>query len=90
MAIRASNAFRITFDYNRVKYSALTEDMVSNFQEPNPVALAALSIDDGDEFRLGFEYTFIQLTHPVALRFGSWQSPDHKIFFGAEAYQSHR
>ena len=70
-------------------YSALTESIVSNFFEAplsptRQAALDALTIDDGDELRLGFEYLFTQPKHPVALRLGGWESPAHKIFFDGE------
>ncbi len=79
---------RISFDYNHVQYSALTDNMVSIFQSvrspTQQAVLDGLRIDDGDELRLGFEYTFRRRKYDVYLRLGAWYDPDHKIRFGVE------
>ncbi len=87
LAFQASRAIRITVDYNRVEYSALSDDMVSIFgitREPQQAAFDALTIDDGGEARIGFEYAFLDRNPTVYLRFGAWYDPDHKIRFAAE------
>jgi long-subunit fatty acid transport protein len=82
-AIRPSDAFTITFDWNHVQYSALTDGLVSLFSDFDE-ATARLTTDDGDEFRVGFEYVFINMSNPIALRFGGWHDPAHKVYFSGE------
>jgi len=91
VSFRPWDALLISFDYDRVEYSALTDDVTSNFFDQGtltPVELTALGkleVEDGDEFRLGAEYVFLGKT-PVAIRVGTWLDPDHKISFdGAPA-----
>ncbi len=93
ISYRPTDAWTITVDYDRVKYSDLTENNVNIFYNPDdntPVALAyraaakRLRIDDASETHLGFEYIIARMKYPVALRFGSWYDPDHKIHFQGE------
>ncbi len=95
-AFRATDAITLSFDYDHVEYSSLTEDVLYIFLNPedNPVSPPAMSaspeqiaaarkiaIDDADEFHFGFEYVFFKLKNPIALRLGSWYDPDHRARF---------
>lgn len=88
---------KVTFDYNRIEYSALTEGLISIFEreeflsETEQAALDGLAIDDADILRLGLERIF-DVRCPVSkrkgcfvgVRFGAWHDPDHKMRFAAE------
>ncbi len=80
-AFRATDAFTIALDWTHVEYSALTADTTNLFGTSLDEATTMLTVDDGDEIHLGFEYVFINAKFPIALRFGGWSDPDHKIRF---------
>lgn len=93
LAFVPSTALRVTFDYSHIEYSALTEDLISvltpsEFMTPaQRAALEALAVDDGEAYRLGFEYEFDPPkcgNCAVFLRLGAWHDPDHKMRFAAE------
>jgi len=98
LAFKPSDSIRVTFDYNRIGYSSLAESVISIFEPEEEftaaerAALEGLSVDDGDVFRLGFEYLLIGLGCPgskdkscsVGVRLGAWLDPDHKVRFAAE------
>jgi len=88
-AIRATDAFTVAFDYSHVKYSSLTDNIVNIFSEPaeypdQDEAADRLTVDDADELHLGLEYVFVNAKYPVALRFGSWYDPDHRVRFDGD------
>lgn len=76
IALQATENWKITFDYNHVEYSTLTEDFVALFGVPDP---EGYEVDDGNEYHLGFEYRFPQRKYPFRVRFGGWQEPEHQI-----------
>jgi hypothetical protein len=78
LAYRLSDRATLSFDYDRVRYSQLTEDMADAFGNP---ALDANQyvVDDGNELHLGFEYLFLTPKVIIPVRLGAWQDPDHKI-----------
>ena len=90
-AIRATDSFTIAFDWARVEYSVMAEyftaldenqRVIGNlFPETLDEATRHLSVDDADEFHIGLEYVFVNASVPIALRFGSFYDPDHKISF---------
>ncbi|HXV59721.1 MAG TPA: outer membrane protein transport protein [Vicinamibacteria bacterium] len=65
-------ATTVSFEWDRVQHSNLFEG------EPESLELG-LRLDDVNELHLGFEYVFINATPTVALRFGAWTDPDHRI-----------
>ena len=89
VAFRPTDAMLISFDYNFVEYSALTEEVTSNFVPQSALSqaeldsLARIKTEDGSEVHLGFEYVFLGGT-PVAVRIGSWFDPDHKMTFDGD------
>ena len=90
IAFSPTDAITLSFDYVGVEYSALTDNVVNIFINPedespdadqNRAAARRISTDDVEEFHLGFEYVFFKLKNPIAIRFGGWIDPDHKASF---------
>lgn len=85
LAVRVLPVARLSFDYDRVKYSALTARTVSIFREEltptQQAALDALAVDDADELRLGLEVELVRDRYTLYLRAGGWYDPDHRIRF---------
>jgi long-chain fatty acid transport protein len=78
MAVRPINRLTITFDYDRVLYSQLVNNMMDfggnpGFDPQNYV------VDDANEFHLGVEYVFLAGNVAIPVRLGTWTDPDHKI-----------
>jgi long-chain fatty acid transport protein len=70
-------------DYDRVMYSRLKEDYVS-FQVPS-ASLSRIEVPDGNEFHVGTEYVFTNVSHTPALRAGFWYDPDHTIHYSSDS-----
>jgi long-subunit fatty acid transport protein len=70
IAFRKSS-FTVSVDYDRVQYSQLTDDFKVIFQGFPDL----YRIDDANEVHAGFEY----FNHPLALRAGIWNDPDHRL-----------
>ena len=65
IAFKSENgAVTVSFEWDRVIY----------FNVPDSVEL-----NDGNELHLGGEYAFIEWVPAVALRFGLWLDPDHRL-----------
>ena len=77
VAFRPIDAITISFDYDRVEYSRLTEQTTAVLLS---ACESSISADDADEFHLGFEYVF-RARYPTAIRVGVWRDPDHKVAF---------
>jgi long-subunit fatty acid transport protein len=81
VAWRPRDDLVIAFDWQRVGYSALADDLVN-------VLLAArgeesdFSIADADELHLGAEYQAVSWRLPMAFRLGVWHDPDHRLRYG--------
>jgi long-chain fatty acid transport protein len=77
LAFKPSDALTFTLDYDRVEYSALTEDLTGipglAPEFPN------FTVDDGDEYHVGLEYLILASSSPVALRAGAWLDPAHQV-----------
>lgn len=83
---RPSEQLSLALDVVQVRYSELTDNMVSNFQlnDALPVVqegIGPLEIDDGVEVHLGGEYVFTNFNHPFSIRAGLWHDPEHSIRF---------
>ncbi|MCG8462625.1 MAG: hypothetical protein MI919_40590 [Holophagales bacterium] len=76
-----SASFRVLLDWVRVEYSTLTENPVNAFDDEVTLDRSAsrLGLEDADELHLGFEYVFVDVANPLALRLGAWLDPDHEI-----------
>ncbi len=95
-ALAPKDSLRITFDYNRVKYSSLAEDTVDIYAAPSDdsqlardirAATRKLAIRDSNEYHLGVEFFFVKMKSPLSLRLGCWYDPDHRIRFVGEPGQ---
>jgi len=75
-AFRPRNHVKISVDYDRVQYSQLAKGLL---QGAGPEEDLNYVIDDGNELHIGFEYLFVQMRYPLALRFGLWLDPDHQL-----------
>lgn len=81
LAFRPMDAWTITVDYDRVRYSQLAKNSIDVFGSSNQRAAARhLAADDADELHLGIEYVWAA-KYPVAFRAGSWLDPDHRAHF---------
>jgi long-chain fatty acid transport protein len=88
VAFRPKDSLRFAFDYDRVRYSQLTDGFTDIFglaTLPDPYAqdpeLDRFVIDDADEFHLGVEYAFLQRWPVLSVRAGAWYDPDHSLRF---------
>ena len=70
----AGDALTLSFEWDHVEYSDLLEAL-----NPEIFDRAELSLDDGDEVHLGFEYVFLRTGPLVAVRAGWWHDPAHQI-----------
>lgn len=77
-SVRPTPAIAISFDYSRVEYSNLEPE--KNVLSRRNV-IDQFKIDDANELHLGFEYVFLSLRSPLALRAGAWSDPDHQMRF---------
>jgi long-subunit fatty acid transport protein len=74
VAVRSRNdTFTFNFDWDRVEYSTILESLDPGLFDDIPV------IDDADELHAGIEYVLLKTTPVVALRFGAWLDPDHRL-----------
>ena len=92
LGFRPTEALRLAFDFDRVRYSQLTDGFVDIFDlaafSPGSVdggpELDKFRIDDADELHLGLEYAFLKRWPIVTLRAGAWYEPDHSLRFEGE------
>jgi len=75
---RPNDSWRVNFDFDEVVYSQVTHNMQSLFGY-GPESVGRLVIPNGQEFHLGAEYTFAQMSHPISVRAGVWHDPRHSI-----------
>jgi len=82
LAFAPTRHSKISLDYDRVRYSQLTDDFLVAISE---VAFATSpddwKVDDADEIHIGFEYGWRDLRVPVFLRLGAWYDPEHRLRF---------
>ena len=58
----------LSLEWDRVRYSHLVKNLEIG---------TLTDLDDGDEYRLGFEYVFLGKRPVVGLRAGLWRDPNH-------------
>ncbi len=68
-----------SFDWDRVQYSSIIESLSETFADTEGTIL-----NDGDEFRFGFEYAFVRLKPVIAVRAGAWLDPNHRVLVRAD------
>jgi long-subunit fatty acid transport protein len=79
LSIRATESLTVAMDYQRVQYSRITKDFTVIFPfEANPADFTA---DDSNEFHAGLEYVLTGMSSPIAIRFGAWNDPGHRVRF---------
>lgn len=88
-AFRPSDSFRLAFDYDRIRYSQLTQGFVDIFDlatlaPQQSRELDRFVIDDAGELHLGMEYGFLRHWPVLTLRAGAWYEPDHSLRFEGE------
>jgi long-subunit fatty acid transport protein len=67
-------ALTVMAEWDRVQYSSILDSL-----DPQSFDVSEIALDDGDELRAGFEYVFLNWTPLVAIRFGTWLDPDHRV-----------
>jgi long-subunit fatty acid transport protein len=79
MAYRTADGhWTASFEWDYVEYSVIMES-VGEIEDRDPRFRFPETIDDGNEIHLGAEYAFFQTNPVVAVRFGGWLDPDHRI-----------
>lgn len=73
-------AWTIAFEWTRVEYSSITNDLNGHVFDP-----AQVQIPDGDELHLGLEYVVVRSKPIVVLRLGTWLDPGHSVGPGPDA-----
>lgn len=84
VAYRLSDRATLSFDYDFVRYSQLTDDIKDAYGRTDQ-DLENYVVDDGNELHLGFEYLFLTKKVIIPVRLGVWQDPDHKIRYEGES-----
>jgi long-chain fatty acid transport protein len=65
----ASGRLTVSFQWDHINYSSIVRSL----------ELDDRVMDDADELHLGVEYVFLGSRPVVALRFGAWLDPDHRM-----------
>ncbi len=84
VAYRLSDSALLTFDWDRVRYSEMSDRLVNLLR----AALAdpgRFVTDDADELHLGLEYQGLTAKLPWSVRLGAWHDPDHKLRYEGPA-----
>jgi long-chain fatty acid transport protein len=89
IAFRPTDALRLAFDLDRVRYSQLTDGFVDIFDiatlsPSQPPETDRFVIEDTNELHLGMEYAFLRRWPVLTLRAGAWHEPDHSLRFEGE------
>jgi long-subunit fatty acid transport protein len=80
--ILPSDAWSFAADYSRLQYSRLASDFITLQVDPDFVD--RVSIPDGNEFHLGGEYTFVNVSWRPSIRGGLWYDPKHAVQYAAD------
>jgi long-subunit fatty acid transport protein len=84
ISYRPSNAWRLGFEYDRIMYSQLIEQVANTAHPPaDPEGLLVidrLTLEDGNQFRAGGEYSTTALGWLISLRAGAWYDPLHRPY----------
>ena len=78
VAWRPRETLVLAFDWDRVRYSQMTSEVVNLLLAARGEERAFV-VDDADELHLGAEYQAIAWRLPVAFRLGAWWDPDHRM-----------
>ncbi len=69
-----SGAITVSGEWDLVRYGIIIDSV-----RDTPTDVEDIVLDDASELHFGFEYAFIRSTPIVALRFGTWLDPDHRL-----------
>jgi long-chain fatty acid transport protein len=90
-SLRPSQAWTLNFDLTAVFYSELNQAIFLFFTRDElgrPITPENYQLDDTLQLHFGAEHVADRWRLPVALRFGLWYDPDHRLRFeGASAAQ---
>jgi long-subunit fatty acid transport protein len=78
VAWRPADNLVVAFDWDRVRYSALSADLLNLLRAARGEE-SLFRIDDADELHLGAEYQLVSWRVPLAVRLGAWLDPDHRL-----------
>lgn len=78
VGFRPSDAWRVSLDVARMRYSQFAENTVSHGTAQEVDFLGA---SDTTEVRIGAEYTNADAKRPYSIRFGAWHEPAHQLVF---------
>jgi len=81
LTLRPTDFFTASFDFNRVRYSQLTNEFLNVFAAGAPAPTKDYRVDDGSVYRLGVQYVIPLSNNVLALRAGAWRDPDHRVRF---------
>jgi long-subunit fatty acid transport protein len=81
VAWRPRDDLVVAFDWDRVEYSSLSDDLV-NLLLAARGDVRSFTIADVDELHLGAEYQAVTWRLPVSFRLGMWHDPDHRLRYG--------
>ena len=81
LSFHPRQSLTVNLDVTQVAYSELIEEMFLFFDESDglPVTPEDFVLKDAIEYHLGVEYVFTRIPTPIALRFGGWFDPDHRL-----------
>ena len=80
LSFRPAEPWTLLIDVVRMEYSDLMDGYVGGLNRISfPSDRAEFTVDDGNEYHVGLEKMFLNGTTPVAMRFGAWSDPDHRI-----------
>ena len=78
----ADGALTLSADWCRVRYSTIVDELdLEGIFDPT-----IITVNDGNELRLGVEYVFFAATPVIAVRGGVWRDPDHRFRGVADAF----
>jgi long-subunit fatty acid transport protein len=89
LTFRPSNAWRVSVEYDLVRFSQLASELKNTSSPPNnpegTLLTERLHADSANQLRLGGEYLANVLGDKVAaLRGGIWYDPQHQLYFQAD------
>jgi long-subunit fatty acid transport protein len=88
LSYRPSNAWRIGFEYDRIMYSQLIEQVANTAHAPSDpegqLVLSRLTLEDGNQYRLGGEYSTTARGWLFSLRAGAWYDPLHRPYLALD------
>jgi hypothetical protein len=80
ISFRPAEPWTLLVDAVRIEYSDLLDGYQGGLNRISfPAEDEEFTVDDGTEVHAGVERIFLAGTTPVALRFGAWSDPDHRI-----------